>query len=64
MANSKDLEITTREDPAGNGRFQATVEDKAANRAWSGNGSTRDEAATDAFRGFVDSRQSAEYVKK
>lgn len=44
------------------GKKTAVVTDRGAGRAWSGEGSTESEAATEATRKFLGDRRSSEYV--
>lgn len=47
---------------ADTGKSTAVITDRAANRAWSGEGGDHAEAATEATRKFLDDRRSREYV--
>lgn len=51
--------------PATDGaNHQAIIKDKTANRAWSGEGKTGSEAATEATRKFIGDRRVREYMEK
>lgn len=51
-----------RWNPDGQKRRAAVVIDKRAGRAWTGEGWTDGEAATDAVRRFLGDRRAREYV--
>lgn len=57
-ANDISVELGTNAE----GKSTAVVTDRNANRAWSGEGATHSEAATDATRKFIGDRRSREYV--
>jgi hypothetical protein len=46
------------------GKVQATIRDTKHQRAWSGEGTSENAAATEAIRGFTGDRRLREYVKK
>lgn len=46
------------------GKHQAIISDKLAKRAWSGEGNTGSEAATEATRKFIGDRRVREYMEK
>jgi hypothetical protein len=51
--------------PATDGaKHQAVVRDRGRNRAWSGEGDTSSEAATEATRNFIVDRRAPEYMEK
>ena len=58
MTDKIDVEIGTNAE----GRKTAVIKDDGAKRAWSGEGSTESEAATEAARKFISDRRSREYV--
>lgn len=60
VANNVEVEIG--DSTSGNGAKTAVITDKAANRAWSGEGKTAGEAATEATRKFLGDRRAREYV--
>lgn len=61
---SEDLEVVVSDSPSGNGDKAAVITDRAAGRAWSGEGGSADAATTEAVRRFVDDRRSREYLPK
>jgi hypothetical protein len=58
-ANDISVELGTNVET---GKSTAIVTDRNANRAWSGEGATHSEAATDATRKFIGDRRSREYL--
>jgi hypothetical protein len=65
LGKSKDqLDVVTNPHPSQSGRYQGTVRDVARQRAWSGEGNTSDEAATEALRGFLADRRSPDYLPR
>lgn len=44
------------------GEFTTSINDRKANRAWSGVGKTQDEASTEATRRMLGDRRAREYV--
>ena len=55
-----DVRVVTGTTP--DGKKTATIEDGASRRAWSGEGATVDEAATEATRKFIGDRRAREYT--
>ncbi len=45
------------------GKQQAVVTDRSSGRAWSGEGDTTSEAATEAVRKFIGDRRAREYME-
>lgn len=61
---SDDVDIVVGKNPADPNKSQAVVQDRARSRAWTGEGASESEAATEAFRKFLGDRRSTEYVGK
>lgn len=60
MSEADKIDVKVGE--AESGKRQAVVTDRGAGRAWSGEGNTDSEAATEAVRKFVGDRRSREYL--
>lgn len=58
---SEDLQVNVGQSVDG-GLHHATIVDVPGGRAWSGEGSTSGEAATEAVRKFVSDRRAREYL--
>lgn len=58
-----DVTITPPDPEAGRDKYQAEIKDAAAKRAWSGEGATGSEAATEATRKFIGDRRVREYME-
>lgn len=59
-----DLDMTVAPHPTESGRHQATIQDHKAQRAWSGEGGSPNEACTEAVKKFVGDRRAREYTGK
>ncbi len=57
-----EVEVEVFPVPADGGKAQAVVKDTQAQRAWSGEGDTMSQAATEAMRKFLGDRRAGEYV--
>lgn len=62
MSDATNVKVELGESPADPARKTAVIRDDAANRAWSGEGPTHAEAATEATRKFVSDRRVKEYL--
>lgn len=64
MAEGKNIEIEIADRQVGDtiSGKTAVVIDRKGGRAWSGEGPTESEAATDAVRNFVGDRRTREYL--
>jgi len=61
--NSENISIETSEGAEGSETsHQVTITDRKASRAWSGEGASVAEAATQATRKFLDDRRAREYI--
>jgi hypothetical protein len=63
MDSKDDIEVTVGSDDTGY-KKQVVISDRKGNRAWSGEGATESEAATEATRKFIGDRRIREYVPK
>lgn len=62
MANADDVKVELGESPNNPSVKTAVIRDDGQNRAWSGEGTTHDEAATQATRKFIGDRRAREYA--
>ena len=60
-ADDIEVELTSSSDGVST-KHQAIITDKAAQRAWSGEGDTAGKAATEATRKFIGDRRVREYT--
>lgn len=58
-----DINVVVNPTPT-NGKYNAVLQDNRRQRAWSGEGTTQSDAATDATRKFLNDRHAPEYVGK
>lgn len=64
MPDKDAIDVQIISPPADGGKHQAIITDKMGQRAWSGEGNTGSEAATEATRKFIGDRRIREYVEK
>jgi len=64
MSAKEDIEVTIVPPGADSAKHQAVITDRAAKRAWSGEGDSSNEAATEATRKFLGDRRTREYMEK
>lgn len=60
MSQSDNVDVVLGTNP--DGSKTAVIQDVKGQRAWSGEGKTHDEAATQATRRFIDDRRVKEYL--
>lgn len=62
MRDDIEIETVYGQTIAGTGGYSATINDRKAGRAWSGEGVTAGAAATEAVKKFLGDRRAKEYV--